>query len=115
MFTSVKNRSLNYLRSKKIQACEWIDDYEITQSLVDAGGGTYQVQQLMKRYGESCLKFHYYTRPDDPEPDLDEARKLSSENSWARDKTLIMDLYRTRIIKPHLDGNNLINQIVWPA
>ena len=96
-------------------ACEWIDDYEISQSVVDAGGGTYQVQQLMKRYGERCLKFHYLTRPDDPEPDLDEARKYSQENSWARDKTFLMDTYRTRIIKPYLDGNNIINQIVWPA
>jgi len=96
-------------------ACEWIDDYEISQSVVDAGGGTYQVQQLMKRYGESCLKFSYLTRPDDPEPDLDEKRKYSQENRWARDKTFLMDSYRTRIIKPHLDGNNLINQIVWPA
>jgi len=96
-------------------ACEWIDDYEIAQSVVDAGGGTYQVQQLMKRYGESCLKFHYLTRPDDPEPSLDEKRKLSQENSWARDKTFLMDTYRTRIIKPYLDGNNIINQIVWPA
>ncbi|MEK0350464.1 MAG: hypothetical protein QQN60_04480 [Nitrosopumilus sp.] len=96
-------------------ACEWIDDYEISQSVVDAGGGTYQVQQLMKRYGESCLKFHYLTRPDDPEPDLDELRKYSQENSWARDKTFLMDTYRTRIIKPYLDGNNIINQIVWPA
>jgi len=96
-------------------ACEWIDDYEIAQSVVDAGGGTYQVQQLMKRYGEACLKFHYLTRPDDPEPNLDEKRKLSQENSWARDKTFLMDTYRTRIIKPYLDGNNLINQIVWPA
>jgi len=90
-------------------ACEWIDDYEIAQSVVDAGGGTYQVQQLMKQYGEACLKFHYLTRPDD------EKRKLSQENSWARDKTFLMDTYRTRIIKPYLDGNNLINQIVWPA
>jgi len=96
-------------------ACEWIDDYEIAQSVVDSGGGTYQVQQLMKRYGERCLKFSYLTRPDDPEPDLDEKRKYSQENRWARDKTFLMDTYRTRIIKPYLDGNNLINQIVWPA
>jgi len=96
-------------------ACEWIDDYEIAQSMVDAGGGTYQVQQLMKRYGERCLKFTYLTRPDDPEPDLDEQRKYSQENRWARDKTFLMDTYRTRIIKPYLEGNNLINQIVWPA
>ena len=96
-------------------ACEWIDDYEIAQSVVDAGGGAYQVQQLMKRYGERCLKFNFLTRPDDPEPDLDERRKYSQENRWSRDKTFLMDLYRTRIIKPYLDGNNLINQIVLPA
>ena len=96
-------------------ACEWIDDYEISQSVVDAGGGTYQVQQLMKRYGESCLKFSYLTRPDDPEPDRDEQRKFSQENRWARDKTFLMDSYRTKIIKPQLDGNNMIQNFVWPA
>jgi len=96
-------------------ACEWIDDYEISQSVVDAGGGTYQVQQLMKRYGESCLKFNYLRRPDDPEPDLDERRKYSQENRWSRDKTFLMDSYRTRMIKPHIDGTKQINKIVLPA
>ena len=27
LFTSVKNISLNYLRNKKLKACEWIDEY----------------------------------------------------------------------------------------
>ena len=96
-------------------ACEWMDDYEIAQGVVDAGGGTYQVQQLMKRYGERCLKFSYLTRPDDPEPDLDEQRKYRRENRWSRDKTFLMDSYRTKMIKPHLNGSDLINQIVLPA
>ena len=96
-------------------ACEWMDDYEIAQGVVDAGGGTFQVQQLMKRYAERCLKFNYLTRPDDPEPSRDEERKFSQENRWARDKTFVMDMYRTRILKPWLDGTNIINQIVFPA
>jgi len=53
---------------------EWIDDYKISQSVIDAGGGTFQVQQLIKRYAEGCLKYNYLTRPDEPEPDLKELR-----------------------------------------
>lgn len=96
-------------------ACDWIDMYEPAKSVVDAGGGTYQVQQLMKRYGESCLKFSYLTRPDDPEPSYDERQRYRDENRWSRDKTFLMETYRTRMIKPYLDGSKQINQIVLPA
>lgn len=95
--------------------CEWIDDYETSQAVVDSGGGTYQMQQLMKRYGEKCLKFNYLTRPNDPEPDLDERRKYSLENRWSRDKTFLMDSYQTKILNPQLDGSNIIQNFVWPA
>lgn len=96
-------------------ACEWIDDYEISQAVVDAGGGTHQVQELMKRYGEKCLKFFYMKRPNEPEPTYDEKVKYAEKNMWSRDKTFLMKQYQKRMTTPYLDGSQKIQQIVLPA
>ena len=37
--------------------------YDTTQNVVDAGGGTHQVEELQKYFGPRCIKNYYLTRP----------------------------------------------------
>ena len=98
------------------EVVEWMDDYEIRQAVVDGGGGSYQVQQLEERYGDKCKKFFYLTRPGEPQAkDSDEERKWSRQNQWQYDKTWLMQRVEDYIKRPHLEGTQRINRIVWPG
>lgn len=102
--------------SEQYELCkEWIDDYNVSQAVVDAGGGSYQVQQLQKRYGARCIRFNYLTRPDDPNPDRNEERQCRKENRWMRDKTFVMERSKLYITTPHLEGSTYHNRVIWPA
>ncbi|MCH7560476.1 MAG: hypothetical protein IIC67_03755 [Thaumarchaeota archaeon] len=96
------------------------DAYGTKQNIVDAGGGTHQVEQLQKYFGSRCLKNFYLTRPG---KGLDitraERKRLRKMNAFEVDKTYsldaIVDLVRThspigpRIIIP---GKNF-KEIEW--
>jgi hypothetical protein len=94
---------------------EWIDDYDVAQAVIDAGGGTYQVQQLQKRYGRKCVRFNYLTRPEDPHPSRAEEKTCRKENRMLRDKTFVMERTKTYITQPYLEGTTYHNRIIWPA
>ncbi len=68
------------------------DAYRTKQNVVDAGGGTHQVESLQKYYGPRCLKNYYLTRPgkglDLTRPERKRLRKM---NNFEIDKTYSLD------------------------
>jgi len=54
---------------EQIRLCEeLIDAYEGNQVVVDAGGGSAQVQSLQSRYARRCIRNSYTVRPERPLP-----------------------------------------------
>lgn len=89
-----------------------IDAYKPAQTIVDAGGGTHQVQELQKRYATGVIRNTYLTRPERPMPSRDEDRKLRRENRYEIDRTYSMDriinlVTRPRLILPAADPDAL--------
>ena len=77
--------------------CGHIDSYKPKQCVVDAGGGTYQVQQLEKRYASLVRRNSYLTRPEAPLPTNQESKKLRKENRYTIDRTYSLDRVVNRI------------------
>jgi len=99
-----------------LDVSEWIDDYSIKQAVVDGGGGTHQVQELEHRYGERCRKFFYLKRPGEPSAkDSNEEHSWNSQNMWQYDKTWLMDRVKDYMTRPHMEGSQIINKIVFPG
>jgi hypothetical protein len=99
-----------------LDVSEWMDDYSIKQAVVDGGGGTHQVQELERRYGERCKKFFYLKRPGEPTAkNSAEERDWNSKNMWQYDKTWLMDRVKDLMSRPHMEGTQLINKIVLPG
>lgn len=69
----------------------YIDDYNPKQVVVDAGGGTYQVQQLESRYASLVRRNSYSARPEAPLPTNQELKKLRKENRYTIDRTYSLD------------------------
>ena len=97
-----------------------IEAYDAEQAIVDAGGGTHQVEQLQKHFGSRCLRNIYAQRPGRPIFNSKaERKKLRRDNMFMIDKTYsldaIVDLIRIkaenspRIILP---GENF-QEIEW--
>jgi len=88
-----------------------IDDYDVDQVVMDAGGGPYQVQKLEERYGSRTIKCSYMVRPAEPLNDL----KLSEENLYVIDRTFVIDSLIDLIKRPHINGQQTIPKISIPA
>jgi len=58
----------------------YIDNYKPKQVIVDAGGGTYQVQMLEKRYDSAIRRYSYLIRSETPLPTNQKSKKLRKEN-----------------------------------
>lgn len=98
------------------QVVEWMDDYSIKQAVVDGGGGTHQVQELEKRYGDRVKKFFYLKRPGEPTAkDSNEEREWNRNNQWQYDKTWMMERVKDYMSRPHMEGTQTVNKIVLPG
>ena len=75
----------------------YIDNYNPKQVVVDAGGGTYQVQKLESRYASLVRRNSYLTRPEAPLPTKQEEKKLRKENRYTIDRTYSIDRIINRI------------------
>lgn len=99
-----------------LDVVEWMDDYSPKQAVVDGGGGTHQVQELENRYGERCKKFFYLTRPGEPTAkDSHEEHEWNSKNMWQYDKTWLMERSKDYMARPHLEGTQFVNRVVFPG
>lgn len=68
------------------------DAYGTKQNVIDAGGGTHQVEQLQKYFGPRCLRNFYLQRPARPLPTTrPELKRLRKANMWEVDKTYALD------------------------
>jgi hypothetical protein len=92
-----------------------IESYDVDQAVVDAGGGTHQVQELMKYFAEKCRKNIYLKRPEKPLPDDEESKKYRKENKWQEDKTYSLDSTVDLIKRPHVYGAISTPRIIIPA
>ena len=84
----------------------YITDYNPKQVVVDAGGGSHQVQELQKQFGPLVRSNSYDISPESPLPTKTQLKTLRKENRYRIDKTFSLE----RIV-------NLINKqmIVIPA
>ena len=82
----------------------YIDNYKPKQVVVDAGGGTYQVQMLEKKYASLIRRNSYLIRPETPLPTNQEEKKLRKENRHTIDRTFSID----RIINGIINGKMVI-------
>lgn len=113
---AAKRMESNDVTEQYEEAVAYMDDYEVDQGVMDAGGGSYQVQQLEKRYGERMRKFSYLKRPGEPSAkDRNEERVWRRENRWANDKTWLMERVKTYLSNPHKEGPLTIKKIILPA
>ena len=92
-----------------------IDAYDATQSVVDSGGGTHQVEQLMKYYGPSCLRNRYTVRPEKPKPDIKEMIKLRKDNVYQIDKTYSLDAIWNLVNIPFTRDGKSTPRIILPG
>lgn len=113
---NAKRVETNDVHQQYQDAAEWIDAYSVKQAVVDAGGGTSQVQDLETEFGTRCVKFSYLDRPGTPGPkDFNEQRVWRKENRWAYDKTWLMERTRDYINRPFMENTQKINRIVLPG
>lgn len=90
---------------------ELIDRYEIKQAVMDAGGGSRQVEKLSDRYGPRILKCNYIVRPEEPIEFVYSENRINLDRTWAIET--IIDL----IQRPETNSNfpNGIPRIIIPA
>ena len=92
-----------------------IDAYGVKQAVVDSGGGTHQVEQLMKYYGPRCLRNVYLTRPERPMPDIKEMIKLRRDNVYQIDRTYSIDAVKNLVTIPFESNGQLTPRIILPG
>ena len=69
-----------------------IEAYGAKQAVVDAGGGTHQVEQLQRYFGPRCVRNFYIRRPARPLPITKaERKKHRKHNMFEIDKTYSLD------------------------
>ena len=99
-------------RSTEKQAdmiAELVDRYNIDRGVMDAGGGTRQVEKLEERYATKMLKASYMTRPADP------FEFVESENRIAVDRTYAIETIIDLVTRPQSVGGTVIPRLVIPA
>ncbi|MGI0068972.1 MAG: hypothetical protein ACREAN_01810 [Nitrosopumilaceae archaeon] len=67
-----------------------IDRYDIAQAVMDAGGGTRQVEKLSNRYGLRIVKCNYVERPGAPFEFIYSENRVIVDRTWGIDT--IIDL-----------------------
>lgn len=83
--------------------------YGTKQNVVDAGGGTHQVEQLQRYFGTRCVRNYYMRRPARPLPiTTSEIKKHSLHNMFEIDKTYHLDACVDLIKIPSSNGPRLI-------
>lgn len=60
-----------------------VDAYDIEQGVMDAGGGTRQVEKLEGRYAERMIKCSYISRPEKPLEVVSEENRIVVDRTWA--------------------------------
>lgn len=73
-------------RSTEKQAdmiAELVDQYKIEQGVMDAGGGTRQVEKLSNRYAHRMIKCSYMVRPEDPVEYVYPENRIAVDRTWA--------------------------------
>jgi hypothetical protein len=80
----------------------YIDSYKPKQVVVDAGGGTYQVQRLDSRYASLIRRNSYTIRPEIPLPTREESVKLRQSNRYSIDRTFSIDRIINRITRGNM-------------
>ncbi len=60
-----------------------MDKFGVDQMVMDAGGGTRQVEKLSNRYGERVYTCSYTYKADDPYEEVPHTTKLSVDRTWA--------------------------------
>ena len=92
-----------------------IDAYEANQVVVDAGGGTRQVQALQEYYGRRVIRTSYQVRPEKPMPTRDEKLKQSRELRYMIDRTFAIDRIIDLIKRPFKEKNFSSPRIILPG
>ena len=88
-----------------------IEDYDVDQVVMDAGGGPYQVQKIEEKYSEIAVKCSYMVRPANPLNDS----KLISDNIYTIDRTFVIDTIIDLIKRPYIKDKFTIPKIWIPA
>jgi len=88
-----------------------IEDYDVDQIVMDAGGGPYQVQKIEEKYSEKAIKCSYMVRPAQPLNDS----KLISDNLYVIDRTFVIDTIIDLIKRPYIKDQFTIPKILIPA
>jgi len=92
-----------------------IDAYEAAQIVVDAGGGTRQVQALQERYGSRCIRNSYHPRPEKPLPTREEAIIQRREMRYVIDRTFAIDRVIDLIKHPFKEKDFTSPKIILPG
>lgn len=101
---------------EQIRLCEeLIDAYEGDQVVVDAGGGSAQVQSLQSRYARRCIRNSYTVRPERPLPTVLEKPRLNREMRYVIDRTFSIDRIIDLIKQPFKYGDFVSNRIILPG
>ncbi len=61
---------------------ELIEKYQVDQVVTDAGGGTRQVEKLVKRYGPRVYKCHYRYNAEDPVEIISNEHRVNVDRTW---------------------------------
>lgn len=64
------------------RAITLIDKYEVDQVVMDAGGGTRQVEKLSKRYGSRVYKCNYRYNAEDPVEIITKEHRVNCDRTW---------------------------------
>jgi hypothetical protein len=88
-----------------------IEDYDVDQIVMDAGGGPYQVQKIEERYADKAVKCSYMMRPSNPLNDS----KLIPDNHYIIDRTFVIDTIIDLIKRPYIKEDFTISRILIPA
>jgi len=101
---------------EQIRICEeLIDAYEGYQIVIDAGGGSAQVQSLQSRYARRCIRNSYHVRPERPLPTVLEKPRLNREMRYVIDRTFSIDRIIDLIRHPYQHGDFISSRIILPG
>ncbi len=92
-----------------------IDAYEPKKIVVDAGGGTRQVQALQQRYASKVIRNSYHPRPEQALPTRDELVKQLRELRYVIDRTFAIDRIIDLIKYPFKEANFTSPRIILPG
>ena len=92
-----------------------IDSYEAKKIVVDAGGGTRQVQALQSHYGSRVIRNSYHPRPEKPLPTREESLKQSRELRYVIDRTFAIDRVIDLINHPYKEKDFITPRIILPG